>query len=59
MNSMIVQDCVLIVYSVQNMQWITFLDSEGRVTDSEALRKRIFYGGLDHKLRNEVCILHL
>ncbi|KAJ1443915.1 Rab-GTPase-TBC domain [Sesbania bispinosa] len=33
---------------------ITFLDSEGRVTDSEALRKRIFYGGLDHNLRNEV-----
>ncbi|KAE9602298.1 putative Rab-GTPase-TBC domain-containing protein [Lupinus albus] len=35
-------------------EWITFLDSEGRVTDSEALRKRIFYGGLDHNLRNEV-----
>ncbi|KAK7330076.1 hypothetical protein VNO77_24261 [Canavalia gladiata] len=35
-------------------EWITFLDSEGRVTDSEALRKRVFYGGLDHKLRNEV-----
>jgi len=40
------------------MQWITFVDSEGRVIDSEALRKRIFYGGLDHELRNEVCILH-
>ncbi|XP_027329722.1 TBC1 domain family member 15 [Abrus precatorius] len=35
-------------------EWITFLDSEGRVMDSEALRKRVFYGGLDHKLRNEV-----
>ncbi|KAH1217061.1 TBC1 domain family member 15 [Glycine max] len=35
-------------------EWITFMDSEGRVTDSEALRKRVFYGGLDHKLRNEV-----
>ncbi|XP_020227981.1 TBC1 domain family member 17 isoform X2 [Cajanus cajan] len=35
-------------------EWITFLDSEGRVTDSEALRKRVFYGGLDHELRNEV-----
>ncbi|GAU11865.1 hypothetical protein TSUD_194870 [Trifolium subterraneum] len=35
-------------------EWITFLDSEGRVTDSEALRKRIFYGGLDHELRHEV-----
>ncbi|KAL9326192.1 hypothetical protein ACSQ67_006837 [Phaseolus vulgaris] len=34
--------------------WIIFLDSEGRVTDSEALRKRVFYGGLDHELRNEV-----
>lgn len=42
-----------------HMQWITFLDSEGRVTDSEAMRKRIFYGGLDHELRKEVCILHL
>jgi hypothetical protein len=44
---------------LNHMQWITFLDSEGRVTDSEALRKRIFYGGLDHELRHEVCILHL
>ncbi|KAI4335687.1 hypothetical protein L6164_014311 [Bauhinia variegata] len=35
-------------------EWTTFLDSEGRVTDSEALRKKIFYGGLDHKLRSEV-----
>ncbi|XP_027916325.1 TBC1 domain family member 17 isoform X1 [Vigna unguiculata] len=35
-------------------EWIIFLDSEGRVTDSEALRKRVFYGGLDHDLRNEV-----
>ncbi|CAL0307111.1 unnamed protein product [Lupinus luteus] len=35
-------------------EWITFLDSEGRVTNSEALRQRIFYGGLDHNLRKEV-----
>ncbi|KAK7347544.1 hypothetical protein VNO80_22077 [Phaseolus coccineus] len=35
-------------------EWLIFLDSEGRVTDSEALRKRVFYGGLDHELRNEV-----
>ncbi|KAK7264897.1 hypothetical protein RJT34_32510 [Clitoria ternatea] len=35
-------------------EWLTFLDSEGRVIDSEALRKRVFYGGLDHELRNEV-----
>ncbi|MCO5569513.1 hypothetical protein L7F22_023226 [Adiantum nelumboides] len=35
-------------------EWATFLDSEGRVTDSKALRKRIFYGGLGHQLRREV-----
>ncbi|XP_044463087.1 TBC1 domain family member 17-like isoform X2 [Mangifera indica] len=35
-------------------EWATFLDSEGRVMDSEALRKRIFYGGIEHKLRREV-----
>ena len=41
------------------LQWITFLDAEGRVTDLEALKRRIFYGGLDHQLRNEVCVLHI
>lgn len=40
----------LIVY----LQWTTFLDSEGRVMDSKALRKRIFYGGVEHNLRAEV-----
>ncbi|KAL5539772.1 hypothetical protein UlMin_045150 [Ulmus minor] len=35
-------------------EWVTFLDSEGRVTDSKALRKRIFYGGVEHVLRKEV-----
>ncbi|KDO80164.1 hypothetical protein CISIN_1g005652mg [Citrus sinensis] len=35
-------------------EWTTFLDNEGRVMDSNALRKRIFYGGVDHKLRREV-----
>ncbi|KAM7262568.1 hypothetical protein ACFE04_000251 [Oxalis oulophora] len=35
-------------------EWATFLDSEGRVKDSNALRKRIFYGGVDHELRKEV-----
>ncbi|XP_048227818.1 TBC1 domain family member 15 isoform X2 [Ricinus communis] len=35
-------------------EWATFLDSEGRVTDSKALRKRIFYGGVEHTLRKEV-----
>ncbi|KAH0970289.1 hypothetical protein GBA52_022445 [Prunus armeniaca] len=32
----------------------TFLDYEGRIMDSEALRKRIFYGGVEHELRKEV-----
>ncbi|KAJ0090133.1 hypothetical protein Patl1_13052 [Pistacia atlantica] len=35
-------------------EWATFLDNEGRVMDSKALRKRIFYGGIEHKLRREV-----
>lgn len=50
--------CLLFV-GVKHLQLITFLDSEGRVTDSEAFRKRIFYGGLDHKLRIEVCVFIL
>lgn len=39
---------------LENEEWATFLDSEGRVVDSKALRKRIFYGGLGHRLRCEV-----
>lgn len=39
------------------LQWKTFLDYEGRIMDSEALRKRIFYGGVEHELRKEVRIL--
>ncbi|XVF48060.1 hypothetical protein PTKIN_Ptkin03bG0160300 [Pterospermum kingtungense] len=35
-------------------EWVTFLDSEGRVVDSKALRKRIFYGAVQHKIRKEV-----
>ncbi|KAG8372698.1 hypothetical protein BUALT_Bualt12G0093800 [Buddleja alternifolia] len=35
-------------------EWTTFLDAEGRVMDSKALKKRIFYGGVEHNLRNEV-----
>ncbi|XWS17118.1 hypothetical protein CRYUN_Cryun33cG0040900 [Craigia yunnanensis] len=35
-------------------EWATFLDSAGRVVDSKALKKRIFYGGVEHKLRKEV-----
>lgn len=42
----------LIVY----LQWTTFLDSEGRVMDSKALRKRVFYGGVEHNLRAEVWV---
>ncbi|XWS72956.1 hypothetical protein CRYUN_Cryun02cG0083900 [Craigia yunnanensis] len=40
-------------------EWTTFLDSEGRVVDSNALRKRIFYGGVEHKLRKEVWAILL
>ncbi|KAA3468350.1 TBC1 domain family member 15-like isoform X2 [Gossypium australe] len=40
-------------------EWATFLDSEGRVVDSKALRKRIFYGGIEHKLRKEVWAILL
>ncbi|XP_022143099.1 TBC1 domain family member 15 isoform X1 [Momordica charantia] len=35
-------------------EWATFLDTEGRVLDSQSLRKRIFYGGVEHSLRKEV-----
>ncbi|XP_042497795.1 TBC1 domain family member 15 isoform X2 [Macadamia integrifolia] len=35
-------------------EWATFLDLEGRITDSKALRKRIFYGGVKRGLRDEV-----
>ncbi|KAL6633680.1 hypothetical protein ACP70R_026351 [Stipagrostis hirtigluma subsp. patula] len=34
--------------------WTAFLDPEGRVMDSKALRKKVFYGGVDHALRKEV-----
>ncbi|XP_057485804.1 uncharacterized protein LOC130772078 isoform X2 [Actinidia eriantha] len=35
-------------------EWLAFFDSEGRIMDSKALRKRIFYGGVDNRLREEV-----
>ncbi|GMH27308.1 hypothetical protein Nepgr_029151 [Nepenthes gracilis] len=35
-------------------EFTTFLDSKGKVTDSKALTKRIFYGGVEHELRKEV-----
>lgn len=35
-------------------EWATFLDSEGRVEDLNAIKKRIFYGGVEHSLRKEI-----
>ncbi|KAI7729676.1 hypothetical protein M8C21_002441 [Ambrosia artemisiifolia] len=35
-------------------EWSTFLDYEGRIVDPNALKKRIFYGGVEHNLRKEV-----
>ncbi|KAJ0984343.1 hypothetical protein J5N97_002699 [Dioscorea zingiberensis] len=35
-------------------EWAALLDSEGRIMDSNALRKRIFYGGVEFNLRKEV-----
>ncbi|CAN0901159.1 GTPase-activating protein gyp7 [Linum grandiflorum] len=35
-------------------EWATFLDSEGRIIDSEGLKRRIFYGGIEHTIRKEV-----
>ncbi|KAF8407144.1 hypothetical protein HHK36_006270 [Tetracentron sinense] len=40
-------------------EWATFLDSEGRIMDSKALRNRIFYGGVEYRLRKEVWKLLL
>ncbi|KAI3524435.1 hypothetical protein L1887_03090 [Cichorium endivia] len=35
-------------------EWATFLDDEGRVVCPNDLKKRIFYGGVDHSLRKEI-----
>ncbi|KAL3535889.1 hypothetical protein ACH5RR_004350 [Cinchona calisaya] len=35
-------------------EWASFLDSEGRVMDAKALKKRIFYGGVEHSMRKEL-----
>ncbi|KAJ7539104.1 hypothetical protein O6H91_11G077100 [Diphasiastrum complanatum] len=35
-------------------EWATFLDADGRVVDFKALKKRIFYGGIEPSLRREV-----
>lgn len=40
--------------SLGNEEWSGFFDSEGRIVNSVAVRKRIFYGGVDHDLRKEV-----
>ncbi|KAF8393172.1 hypothetical protein HHK36_021413 [Tetracentron sinense] len=40
-------------------EWATFLDNEGRIMDSKALKKRIFYGGVEYRLRKEVWKLLL
>jgi hypothetical protein len=37
-------------------QWATFLDSEGWVVDSKDLKERIFHGGMEHSLRQEVFV---
>ncbi|CAK9211617.1 unnamed protein product, partial [Sphagnum troendelagicum] len=34
-----------------NEEWMTFLDAEGRVMDPRTLKKRIFHGGVEQKLR--------
>jgi hypothetical protein len=47
--------CFLILFGLNIFgQWRAFLDPEGRIMDSKALRKKIFYGGVDHALRKEV-----
>ncbi|CAM6103717.1 unnamed protein product [Calypogeia fissa] len=35
-------------------EWTSFMDSEGRVVDPKALKKRIFHGGLEPGLRPQV-----
>ncbi|KAG6739986.1 hypothetical protein POTOM_057618 [Populus tomentosa] len=40
-------------------EWEIFLDSEGQVIDSKALKKRIFYGGVEHSTCKEVWPLLL
>ncbi|XP_047325654.1 TBC1 domain family member 15-like [Impatiens glandulifera] len=44
---------------LRSEEWSSFLDSEGRILDPKALQKRIFYGGVDYKLRREVWPLLL
>lgn len=39
-----------------DVQWLTFLDNEGRVVDPKAMKKRVFHGGVEQNLRREVFI---
>ncbi|XP_023734040.3 uncharacterized protein LOC111881887 isoform X2 [Lactuca sativa] len=39
---------------LQLEEWGMFLDAEGRVVSPSDLKKRIFYGGVDHSLRKEI-----
>ncbi|KAI3754365.1 hypothetical protein L1987_54147 [Smallanthus sonchifolius] len=41
-------------HPLELQEWSTFLDSEGRIVDPDAFRKRIFYGGVEDNLRKEV-----
>ncbi|KAG6414237.1 hypothetical protein SASPL_126955 [Salvia splendens] len=46
--------CLFYVASESKLlQWTIFLDAEGRVMDPKSLKKRIFYGGVEHNLRKE------
>ncbi|KAK1437462.1 hypothetical protein QVD17_03253 [Tagetes erecta] len=41
-------------HPLELQEWSIYLDSEGRILDPDALRKRIFYGGVEDNLRKEV-----
>lgn len=35
-------------------EWLTFFDEEGRILNFEFLKERVFYGGVENDIRNEV-----
>eukprot|EP00244_Chara_vulgaris_P005353 TRINITY_DN2119_c0_g1_i3.p1 TRINITY_DN2119_c0_g1~~TRINITY_DN2119_c0_g1_i3.p1 ORF type:complete len:735 (+),score=130.92 TRINITY_DN2119_c0_g1_i3:174-2378(+) len=35
-------------------EWTSFMDADGRISDPKALRKRVFYGGVEPSIRKEV-----
>lgn len=47
----------MVNFTVFLVQWVTFLDNKGRVVDPKSLKKRVFHGGVEPNLRQEV--LHL